>query len=116
MTLKSPFGSPAPIRRATKWGEQHYAEMSTTLILGNQSSLGHLYGSSGLPYCVPDSLQGGQNFGFMFLPNYRAWVSLPRLPAILRGFSSHAGEFLDADVAELGPHELLVFDFRDDGA
>jgi branched-chain amino acid transport system permease protein len=23
---------------------------------------------------VPDSLQGGQNLGFMFLPNYRAWV------------------------------------------
>jgi branched-subunit amino acid ABC-type transport system permease component len=48
--------------------------MSTTLIVGNQSSFGHLYGSSGLPYRVPDSLQGGQNLGFMFLPNYRAWV------------------------------------------
>src|SRR6266705_3423250 len=33
-----------------------------------------LYGSSGLPYQVPDSLRGGQNLGFMFLPNYRAWV------------------------------------------
>jgi branched-chain amino acid transport system permease protein len=32
------------------------------------------YGSSGLPYRVPDLLQGGQNLGFMFLPNYRAWV------------------------------------------
>ena len=32
------------------------------------------YGSSGLPYQVPDILQGGQNLGFMFLPNYRAWV------------------------------------------
>ena len=32
------------------------------------------YGSSGLPYRVPDSLQGGHNLGFMFLPNYRAWV------------------------------------------
>jgi branched-chain amino acid transport system permease protein len=32
------------------------------------------YGSSGLPYRVPPSLQGGQNLGFMFLPNYRAWV------------------------------------------
>src|SRR5215475_12078441 len=30
--------------------------------------------SSGLPYSVPPSLQGGQNLGFMFLPNYRAWV------------------------------------------
>jgi branched-chain amino acid transport system permease protein len=32
------------------------------------------FGSSGLPYRVPDQLQGGQNLGFMFLPNYRAWV------------------------------------------
>jgi len=32
------------------------------------------FGSSGLPYSVPPSLQGGQNLGFMFLPNYRAWV------------------------------------------
>jgi branched-chain amino acid transport system permease protein len=33
-----------------------------------------LYGASGLPYRVPDALTGGQNLGFMFLPNYRAWV------------------------------------------
>jgi branched-chain amino acid transport system permease protein len=32
------------------------------------------FGASGLPYQVPESLRGGQNLGFMFLPNYRAWV------------------------------------------
>ena len=32
------------------------------------------FGSSGLPYGIPAQLQGGQNLGFMFLPNYRAWV------------------------------------------
>src|SRR5580704_16611998 len=32
------------------------------------------YGSSGLSYQVPTQLQGGHNLGFMFLPNYRAWV------------------------------------------
>ncbi|HEX3983092.1 MAG TPA: branched-chain amino acid ABC transporter permease, partial [Acidisoma sp.] len=32
------------------------------------------YGSSGLPYQVPSALAGGRNLGFMFLPNYRAWV------------------------------------------
>ena len=31
-------------------------------------------GSAGLPYVLPESLRGGQNLGFMFLPNYRAWV------------------------------------------
>jgi len=32
------------------------------------------FGSSGLPYSIPSQLAGGQNLGFMFLPNYRAWV------------------------------------------
>jgi len=32
------------------------------------------YGSSGLPYGIPAQLTGGHNLGFMFLPNYRAWV------------------------------------------
>ena len=34
----------------------------------------HEFGSSGLPYSMPAQLTGGQNLGFMFLPNYRAWV------------------------------------------
>ncbi|MSP67434.1 MAG: branched-chain amino acid ABC transporter permease [Alphaproteobacteria bacterium] len=32
------------------------------------------YGSSGQPYSIPEELTGGHNLGFMFLPNYRAWV------------------------------------------
>jgi branched-chain amino acid transport system permease protein len=32
------------------------------------------FGVSGQPYPIPDALKGGQNLGFMFLPNYRAWV------------------------------------------
>jgi branched-chain amino acid transport system permease protein len=39
----------------------------------------NFYGSSGLPYQVPSSLQGGHNLGFMFLPNYRAWVIVASL-------------------------------------
>ena len=34
----------------------------------------HGFGSSGLPYAIPPGLSGGRNLGFMFLPNYRAWV------------------------------------------
>jgi branched-chain amino acid transport system permease protein len=34
----------------------------------------HEYGTSGLPYAMPAELTGGKNLGFMFLPNYRAWV------------------------------------------
>jgi len=32
------------------------------------------FGSAGLPYSAPESLTGGLNLGFMFLPRYRAWV------------------------------------------
>jgi branched-chain amino acid transport system permease protein len=32
------------------------------------------FGSSGLPYAIPDELKGGMNLGFMFLPIYRGWV------------------------------------------
>jgi len=32
------------------------------------------YGVAGMPYAIPVQLQGGSNLGFMFLPNYRAWV------------------------------------------
>jgi branched-chain amino acid transport system permease protein len=32
------------------------------------------FGSTGLPYAMPKGLEGGQHLGFMFLPNYRAWV------------------------------------------
>ncbi|HZL58063.1 MAG TPA: branched-chain amino acid ABC transporter permease [Stellaceae bacterium] len=32
------------------------------------------YGASGKPYSIPEALSGGQNLGFMFLPNYRVWV------------------------------------------
>jgi branched-chain amino acid transport system permease protein len=37
------------------------------------------FGSTGLPYAMPEALQGGQNLGFMFLPNYRAWVIVASL-------------------------------------
>jgi branched-chain amino acid transport system permease protein len=39
----------------------------------------NFYGSAGLPYVLPDTLRGGQNLGFMFLPNYRAWVIVASL-------------------------------------
>jgi len=32
------------------------------------------FGTAGLSYPYPSALTGGHNLGFMFLPNYRAWV------------------------------------------
>jgi branched-chain amino acid transport system permease protein len=37
------------------------------------------YGSSGLPYRIPEVLQGATNLGFMYMPNYRGWVVLVAL-------------------------------------
>jgi branched-chain amino acid transport system permease protein len=37
------------------------------------------YGSSGMPYRIPDILQGATNLGFMYMPNYRGWVVLAAL-------------------------------------
>jgi branched-chain amino acid transport system permease protein len=39
------------------------------------------FGSSGLPYAIPDQLRGGVNLGFMFLPIYRGWVVIFSLVA-----------------------------------
>jgi branched-chain amino acid transport system permease protein len=44
------------------------------LALVIQGLFRNYYGSSGLPYRIPDILQGATNVGFMFLPNYRGWV------------------------------------------
>ncbi|MFD1703880.1 branched-chain amino acid ABC transporter permease [Methylopila henanensis] len=44
------------------------------LALIMQGLLRNHYGVSGMPYAMPKELTGGRNLGFMFLPNYRAWV------------------------------------------
>jgi branched-chain amino acid transport system permease protein len=44
-----------------------------------QGVLQNQYGVSGLPYEIPEQLLGGRNLGFMFLPNYRAWVVVASL-------------------------------------
>jgi branched-chain amino acid transport system permease protein len=41
------------------------------------------YGSSGLPYRIPEELSGGLDLGFMFLPKYRAWVIVASLAVCL---------------------------------
>jgi branched-chain amino acid transport system permease protein len=53
------------------------------LALVIQGLFRHEFGSTGLPYAIPASLEGGQNLGFMFLPNYRAWVIAASLTVCL---------------------------------
>jgi branched-chain amino acid transport system permease protein len=52
-----------------------------TLVI--QGLFRHEFGSTGLPYAIPKALEGGQNLGFMFLPNYRAWVIAASLTVCL---------------------------------
>ncbi len=44
------------------------------LALVIQGLFRNAYGSSGLPYRIPDILQGAANLGFMYMPIYRGWV------------------------------------------
>ena len=37
------------------------------------------YGTAGLSYATPSLLSSGHNLGFMYLPNYRAWVVVASL-------------------------------------
>jgi branched-chain amino acid transport system permease protein len=41
------------------------------------------FGSSGQSYDAPEALTGGTNLGFVFLPNYRAWVVVASLAVCL---------------------------------
>ncbi|VVE09634.1 ABC transporter permease [Pandoraea horticolens] len=38
-----------------------------------------IYGVSGQPFDAPEALSGATNLGFMFMPNYRAWVVVASL-------------------------------------
>jgi branched-chain amino acid transport system permease protein len=49
------------------------------LALVIQGLFRNYYGSSGLPYRIPDVLTGATDLGFMFMPNYRGWVVLAAL-------------------------------------
>ncbi|MDB5511071.1 MAG: branched-chain amino acid transporter permease [Enterovirga sp.] len=60
-------------------GDQHVDHLYGLLLtfgmaLIIQGVFRNQYGVSGLPYGIPPQLSGGQNLGFMFLPNYRGWV------------------------------------------
>lgn len=48
-----------------------------------QGAFNHWFGSSGQSYPIPDSLKGGNNLGFMYLPTYRGWIILVSLVVCL---------------------------------
>ena len=44
------------------------------VVLIIQGTFQNFFGTSGLPYAMPDLLRGSLDIGFMFLPIYRGWV------------------------------------------
>ncbi len=62
------------LRRLYKLDHLYGLLLTFGLALIIQGLFRNEFGSSGLPYRIPDELTGGRNLGFMVLPNYRAWV------------------------------------------
>jgi len=67
------------LRRLYKLDHLYGLLLTFGLALIIEGAFRQAYGISGQPYQVPALLQGGQNLGFMFLPNYRAWVVVASL-------------------------------------
>jgi branched-chain amino acid transport system permease protein len=66
------------------------------------------YGSSGMPYRIPDSLQGATNLGFMYLPNYRGWVVLVAIVICLATWAIIEKTFLGARLRAATENAPLV--------
>lgn len=67
------------IRRLYKLDPVYGLLLTFGLSLIIQGAFRQVYGVSGLPYAVPELLQGSTDVSFMRLPNYRAWVVLSSL-------------------------------------
>jgi branched-chain amino acid transport system permease protein len=66
------------------------------------------YGSSGMPYSIPSSLQGATNLGFMYLPNYRGWVVLVAIVVCLATWAIIEKTFLGARLRAATENAPLV--------
>ncbi|MGD0720070.1 MAG: branched-chain amino acid ABC transporter permease [Roseiarcus sp.] len=62
------------LRRLTGLDPLYSLLLTFGLALVIQGLFQYRFGASGLPYAIPLALRNGTNLGFMFLPNYRAWV------------------------------------------
>jgi branched-chain amino acid transport system permease protein len=71
------------LRRIARLDHLYGLLLTFGLALVIEGSFRHAYGSSGQPYNIPPELQGARNLGFMFLPNYRAWVIVASLAVCL---------------------------------
>ena len=66
------------------------------------------YGSSGMPYRIPDMLQGATDLGFMFLPNYRGWVVVVALVVCFATWAIIEKTFIGARLRAATENAALV--------
>jgi branched-chain amino acid transport system permease protein len=66
------------------------------------------YGSSGMPYRIPDVFQGATDLGFMFLPNYRGWVVIAALIVCLATWAIIEKTFIGARLRAATENAPLV--------
>lgn len=64
------------LRRIYKEDHLYGLLLTFGLVLMIEGGFRHQFGVSGMPYPIPDLLQGGQRIGTVYLPNYRCWVVL----------------------------------------
>ncbi|MFA6264123.1 MAG: ABC transporter permease [Pseudolabrys sp.] len=78
------------------------------LALVLQGAMSAWIGSSGQPYAIPPELAGGRNLGFMYLPNYRAWVIAVSLVVCLSTWYVIERTALGANLRAATEDSLLV--------
>jgi len=71
------------IRRMYKLDHVYGLLLTFALAMIIQGVVRLVFNNAGLPYRIPDQLQGALNLGFMFMPYYRAWVVVAALTVCL---------------------------------
>lgn len=71
------------LRRVYKLDHLYGLLLTFGMALVIEGLLRDAYGSSGLPYSIPDELSGAIDLGFMFLPKYRLWVVIASVTVCL---------------------------------
>ncbi|MEE9299818.1 MAG: branched-chain amino acid ABC transporter permease [Alphaproteobacteria bacterium] len=71
------------LRRLYRFDHLYGLLLTFGIALVVEGLFSNFYGVSGKPYSIPEALGGGTNLGFMFLPNYRAWVVVASLVVCL---------------------------------
>lgn len=78
------------------------------LALVIQGLFRNYYGSSGMPYDIPDALQGATNLGFMYLPVYRGWVVIAALVVCFSTWAIIEKTFLGARLRAATENPAMV--------